>query len=386
MRIATIFLSLTVVAAAAWPAPNGPIKNGEAIILGGLFNLEGSQSELDIPTSRGARLAVDELNRSGGVLGKQILLVSADGKSRPRKLEKETEKILRQYPAVSALFGLSDTDMVLAAADGAAGSGRLLLTSGATSPKLPSEVPHFLYLACFGDNTQAAAAAEFAYEHLGARSASILYDSTDTYTNLLQGYFRTRFAELGGEIRSAEAYSPGKLNGPISRLQQADVVFLSAHVPDDAIQAAGLLRDAGFQVPILGGDGFDAEEEWRGQTSLRDVYFTTHVYLGSDTTDKQVADFRAAYEAAYSEPATGFAALGYDAVKLIAEAIRLAGSARPEEVLAAMGSIRGFDGVTGTISYEDGTRVPRKSVSIIEVDGGVYRLAEQWTPAQTPAP
>ena len=308
------------------------------------------------------------------------------GRAGPRKLEKETEKLLRQYPSVSALFGLSDTDFVLAAADGAAGSGRLLLTSGATSPKLPSQVPNYLYLACFGDNAQAAAAAEFAYQRLGARSASILYDSTDTYTNLLQGYFRTRFEQLGGEIRSAEAYSPGKLNVPISRLQQADVVFLSAHVPDDAIQAAGLLRAAGFLAPILGGDGFDAEEEWKGQTSLHDIYFTTHVYLGADTADQQVKDFRTAYEAAYSEPATGFAALGYDAVKLIAEAIRLAGNARPGDVLAAMDRIRNFDGVTGTISYGNGTHVPIKSVSIVEIEDGVYRLAAELTPVQTPTP
>ena len=135
------------------------------------------------------------------------------------------KRVLAGHPGVSAFLGLSDTDMVLGAAPVAAESGRLFLTSGATSPHLPAEIPRFLYLACFGDNVQAAAAAEFAFEQLGARSASVLYDSNDTYTKLLQGYFVARFVELGGDIRSSEAYSPGQLSGPISRLKQADVVF-----------------------------------------------------------------------------------------------------------------------------------------------------------------
>lgn len=75
----------------------GHIKKSDSIILGGLFNLKGPQAQLDYPTSLGARLAIDEINRACGVLGKQIQLIAADGKSRPEKLRKVTEKILRQY-------------------------------------------------------------------------------------------------------------------------------------------------------------------------------------------------------------------------------------------------------------------------------------------------
>jgi branched-chain amino acid transport system substrate-binding protein len=388
MRKTFIYLCLTALAAtlAAAPHREHTKKRGD-VIVGGLFNLEGSQGELDIPSSKGSQLAVDEVNAAGGVLGRKIQLIVEDGRSRPKVLARATRKILKQYPSVSAFVGLSDTDMVLGAAPVAAASGRLFLTSGATSPQLPSEVPQYLYLACFGDNVQAAAAAEFAFEKLGANTAAVLYDSTDSYTNLLQGYFRTRFVELGGTIVSAEAYEPADLSGPISRLQQADVVFLAAHTPNDAVEASGMLRDAGFLVPIVGGDGFDDEEEWAAETALSDVYFTTHVYLGSDASDPQVTSFRAAYAAAYpGETATAFSALGYDAMKLIAEAIRRAGSARPADVLAGLAGIQDFEGVTGTISYPDGTRIPLKSVSIVGIDGGAYRFAAEWTPTSVPAP
>ncbi len=388
MRTASIVVTFALLTASlAGAQPRGQVTRRGDIILGGLFNLTGAQAELDVPTYRSAQLAVDEINAGGGLLGRNVTLVAEDGKSRPEKLEKDTEKILRQYPTVAAFLGLSDTDMVLAAAPVAAAGGRLFLTSGATSPKLPAQVPQYLYLACFGDNVQAAAAAEFAFGQLGAHTASVLYDSTDTYTSLLQGYFRTRFTGLGGQILSAEPYSPGDLSGPISKLQSADVIFLSAHLPDDALQAVSLLRGAGFTVPIIGGDGYDDEQVWSGHTEVEDVYFTTHVYLGSDTTDQQVADFRAAYAAEYpGEPVTAFAALGYDAVKLIAEAIQQAGSDAPADVLSALGAITAFDGVTGEISYSSGTRIPVKSVSIIRIDGGSYGLANEWVPAVVPAP
>ena len=388
MRIVSIlFLFAALTATAASAQPKGQTEKRGDIVLGGLFNLDGVQSELDIPTYLGAMLAVDELNAGGGLLGRNVRLVAEDGKSRPKKLGKDTAKILRQYPSVAAFLGLSDTDMVLGAAPPAAAAGRLFLTSGATSPKLPAQVPDYLYLACFGDNVQAAAAAEFAFSQLGATTASVLYDSTDSYTNLLEGYFRTRFEGLGGTITSAVPYSPGNLSGPISSLQPASVIFLAAHVPADALQAVGLLRDAGFSAPIIGGDGFDDEQAWSGNVEVRDVYFTTHVYLGGDNPAQQVADFRAAYAAAYpGEPLTAFAALGYDAVNLIAQAIRVGGSDAPADVLAGLASVTDFDGVTGTISYSNGAQIPLKSVSIVGIDGGAFRLASEWIPAVVPNP
>ena len=199
--------ALSLACADSRAEPNS--TDADEIPIGGLFNMKGPQAELDIPTYRGALLAVREINEAGGVAGRSLRLIAEDGMSRPDKLAKAIEKVVRQTPDVAAFVGLSDTDMVRGAAPAAIAAQRVLLTSGATSPKLPGQFANYLYLACFGDNVQAAAAAEFAFERLGARSASILYDSTDTYTNLLQGYFRERFTSLGGQIASAEAYSPG---------------------------------------------------------------------------------------------------------------------------------------------------------------------------------
>ncbi|MCB0682796.1 MAG: ABC transporter substrate-binding protein, partial [Saprospiraceae bacterium] len=157
------------------------------------------------------QLAVQQANEAGGVRDQLLELLLKDGQTNPDTLKAKVKEVLEEAPEAVAFLGLSDTDQVLAAAGEAASHQRVFLTSGATSPLLPGQIPDYLFLACFGDNVQAAAAAEYAYDTLGATSVSILYDSTDTYPRLLQGYFIDRFEELGGQVKSQKAYSAGSL-------------------------------------------------------------------------------------------------------------------------------------------------------------------------------
>jgi branched-chain amino acid transport system substrate-binding protein len=276
--------------------------------------------------------------------------------------------------------------MVLAAAPVAAAAERVFVTSGATSPLLPAQVQEWLFLACFGDNAQAAAAAEWIVETHGARTASIAYGTTDAYTRLLQRYFATRFAQLGGRVVSTVGYDPATVDATtVAALAPADVIFLAAQ-PDDAIRVTSLLRQSGVATPILGGDAFDSNA-WSVHPELGDVYFTTHAYLGADSTDARVLAFRALYLGAHpdGEP-DAFTALGYDATGLLLDAIERAGSNDPHDVRAALAATRGFRGVTGTISYAPGERIPTKPVTILAVAGGRKRLVTQLVPQHVPAP
>jgi branched-chain amino acid transport system substrate-binding protein len=371
------------------PAGGAPAASSKPIVLGALYNLTGAQASLDLPSAQGAQLAVDEANQAGGVLGRPVQLVVEDGESNPSVIAHKTADIIAQHPDVAAFLGLSDTDMVLAAAPVAAEHGRLFLTSGATSPLLPAQLPGALFLACFGDNVQAAAAAEWAYADQSARTAAILFDASTSYTRLLQGYFAARFEELGGQILSRQSYTTGDIEAmrqAIDRLSHADVIFVSAG-PEDAPEASRLLRDAGFTEPILGGDGFDSGALWQQYADLEDIFFTTHAYLGADNPDPQVQAFRAAYSAAYpgSTP-DAFAALGYDAARLLMRAMADASSAGPDDVRQALAGIQGFEGVTGTISFTPGNPIPVKAVTILEVQHGAYRFVSQLVPESVPPP
>ena len=140
-------------------------------------------------------------------------------------------------------------------------------------------------------------------------------------------------------------------------------------------------------APIIGGDGFDSERVWREHPSVANVYYTTHAYLGPDSTDPRIVAFRQAYLAAHpGEAPDAFAALGYDTARLAMRAIADAGGTDPERVRIALSGITSFDGVTGTLQYPQGERIPRKAVSIIGVrNGGLWLAAQRW-PVDVPAP
>jgi len=354
--------------------------------IGALFDMDGAQSSLDVPSWLGARLAIDAANAAGGIDGRDVRLIVKGGQTDPEALRAEVRAILRDYPATGAFLGLSDSDQVLAAAAGAAAEQHVFVTPGATSPRLPGQIPEYLFLACFGDNVQAAAAAEWAFEDQGLRSVAVVYDSTQTYTRLLQAYFRTRFEELGGRILSVKGYRQGDLSGIADDVQGADQVFLAA-MPQQVQEGIQTIRQAGFAGPIVGGDSFDFEDLWAADDALQDVFFTTHVYLGSDNADPAVQAFREAYRRAYeSEAPSAFSALGFDAVNLLLEARWRAGSNDPDAIRAALATIQNFEGVSGTISFDASSRIPKKSVTILEVRGGEVVLSKVLIPKRVPAP
>jgi branched-chain amino acid transport system substrate-binding protein len=381
-----IFLAAVVVLLVG-PMMAGCAGVGERpVAIGALYNLTGAQQSLDVPSSEGARLAVDQADKGGGLLGRPVRLTLIDGQTKPALIADEAKWLFEREPEVAGLIGFSDTDMVLAAAPIAAKHHRVFLTSGASSPRLPAQVPEYLFLACFGDNVQAAAGAEWAYRSQKARRVAVIYNETTSYTQLLHGYFETRFKELGGKLLSVQPYRPQDFKVDFRTLRRADMIYLAAY-PDEVATVLPMLRKAGVTAPILGGDGLDVGAVWKTIPAIRNVYFTTHAYLGADNPDPAVQRFRKLYAAAHpnKEP-DAFTALGYDAARLLLAAIETAGSTEPRAVRTALAATTGFDGVTGKISFLGGSRIPSKSVTVMRVDGGRQKYVGSILPDKIPAP
>jgi branched-chain amino acid transport system substrate-binding protein len=242
-------------------------------------------------------------------------------------------------------------------------------------------------LACFGDNTQASAAAEWIFQVKGMRTINVIYDATETYTTLLQKYFVDRFAALGGQVLAVRQYDPADMRRIGEGLTPSDGVFLATGSVDDALSGIQVLRRAGLKVPIVGGDSFDSESFWEAHPEVKEVYYTTHAYLGADNPDPHVQHFSAAYHTAYGgNTPDAFAALSYDAVNLIAAAIRQSGSTSPEGVRRALAATADFKGITGSISFIGGRRIPDKSVTIMEIGSGARRFVTTFVPTVVSAP
>ena len=209
--LAAMLMACGNTAATTDPTPS-PVR------IGAIYNLTGDQSPLDAPSLDGARLAVDRINARGGLMGRRVELLERDGQTNEADVKRAAASLVAS--GCSAIIGLSDTDQVLAAAPIAARAGVPFVTSGATSPRLPKQVPNWLFLACFGDNAQAAASAQFATDQLGARTAAILYDEDMDYTRLLAKYFERSFRAQGGNVVATADYKrPAQA---VPRLEGAD--------------------------------------------------------------------------------------------------------------------------------------------------------------------
>ncbi|PHQ71664.1 MAG: hypothetical protein COB93_02730 [Sneathiella sp.] len=361
-------------------------KQDAIMNIGAIYNLTGEQQNLDIPSSQGAELAVAELNQNGGILGRQVSLVLVDGETNTTIIAQKAQQLIDETSDMPVIIGMSDTDVVLAAAKVAAKNQRLFITSGATSPLLPADVPGYLFLACYGDNVQAAAAADWAYSDLKARSVVVLYKEDMSYTALLRAYFEDAFRGHGGDIIVSRGYKTGTFAGAITDLPDADLVYLAAS-PDEVIADISALRATGYAGPIASGDGFDIGEAWSQLPAENKAYFTTHADVGLNNTDPKVMAFRKAYAAKFPghEP-DAFTALGYDTVMLIAAAAEKAGSLKVDAIRSALSDLQNFGGLTGSISYEDGSHIPIKSVALFKATNGTEVFVREILPTEIPGP
>ena len=364
---------------------------GDTIKVGGGFALTGAESSLDLPAANGAKLAVKEINAAGGVLDKQIELIIHDSKY-DMTVTAQTAKQFVEEDKVQAMIGYTDTDSVIASGPTIQAAGIPFITAGATSPKIPSQVGDVRFLACFGDNVQAAAGAEFALEKFGT-NAYLLVDKGVEYTTLLGGYFKARFVEAGGTIVLEDTYADDAtdFSSQIAKMKalspQPDFFYIAA-MPYNVGPLVKQMRDAGINGPVVGGDGYDTPDLVTvAGAAAENVFFTTHALIDATGGTAGIKKFMAAYNAEYGhDPENAFAALGYDTVYLLVDAIKRAGSMDAAALKTAIGATSGFPGITGAITFADGAHVPQKGVTIIEVKDGKFTLAAEVVPDKVPAP
>jgi branched-chain amino acid transport system substrate-binding protein len=349
-----------------------------------MYNVTGGMSSIDAPGLNGMQLAAKEINAAGGVLGRPIEIIPIDGKTDQTAVTNAVSEMIEVHEVI-AIGGLNDSTFALAAGPIAQEAGIPFLTAGATLPTLPEQIGDYFFMVPFGDDTQAFAIADYAMDELEAQTAYMLVDQAYDFTTALASFFKQRWEERGGEIVLEDTYQSGDtdFSAQIARLQALDpppdVLFVSA-IPNEAGITTLQIREAGLTQPILSGDGFDTPLIAEVAGDMADgVYYSTHASL--DNPEAKVADFVQAYTGEYGNPPeNAFAALGYDMMNLLADAIERAGSTDPAAIRDALAATEGFEAVTGVITYAEGQRKPSKSVTIIQVQDGVYSFATEVQP------
>ncbi len=223
-------------------------KHGRTARIAVLLDLEGAQASIGRPAMNGFVLGLQEASEDGPTLFAALV----DTKSDPQTTRSDAKAIVS---SVSIAAGFTDNDSVLIAGPYFQRERVPFLSIGATDPSLPEEVGESIFLVPFGDNTQAAAGAEFARREFGG-SVAILWDSTSQYTRTLPRYFRTRFEELGGNVLIDSPYAGGcdisQLGAQVEGLPSAPQFIYLAGLPDCIGEVVASLRAAGVSQPILG--------------------------------------------------------------------------------------------------------------------------------------
>jgi branched-chain amino acid transport system substrate-binding protein len=206
---------------------------------------------------------------------------------------------------------------------------------------------------------------------MNAKNIAIWTDNSMDFTKALSKFYKQRVEELGATVVLEDFFMMGDkdFSAQIARLKNTepkpDVVFV-ASIPNEAGLTVKQIREAGLTLPIMSGDGFDTElvTTVPGPELANDVYFSTHTYR--EDTRPEVLDFIKAYEAEYGRPPeNAFAALGFDAVGMIVDAMERAGSAEGKALRDALAATKGYKAVTGEITYARPTGVPIKGYPLL---------------------
>ena len=338
-------------------------RNSDAVPIGAIFPLSGPVAFYGNESRDGALLALEEINADGGLLGRQLVMISEDDEGNAEITVNAFTKLTTR-DRVSHIVGSSTSGPTIAISTLAQRNRVVLISPSATNITV-TDAGDFVFRACFIDPFQGVVGADFAYDTLGSRRAAVLYDAGADYNTGLAEAFRDQFRTLGGQIVAFEAYQTGDVdfNAQVTRIRAAnpDVVYLSNYLNDVRLQAIQL-RDLGVNVPLVGGDGWEGLVDIAGNEMLNGFWTSG---FASDTTDPRGVAFVRAFQTRFGRPASQFAALGYDAMMLLADGIRAAGTFDAPAVKDAMARIDGSY-VTGRIRF-DSRRNPIKGASMLEI-------------------
>lgn len=378
--VAVLAAGLFLLGACGSPKASDGGGGGDAdtIKIGGNFELSGAVAAYGEAENEGVKLAVEEINKDGGIDGKKIEYVSKDNKSDNNE-------------AASVAANLTTKDEVVAIIGPATSGATKATLPNLTKAKVPAITPsgtddaitvqkgkvqEYIFRSCFQDSSQGVILAKYAEDNLKADKAVILGDNSSDYAIGLQKAFKDTYK---GEIVAEENFTAGDKDFQAMLTKIKDKDFNVIYVPGYYTEAGLIIKQAremGIEQPIIGADGFGDEKlvETAGASNVKNVYYTGHFSTKAPATDK-VEPFVEAFEKKYNKQPSSFNALAYDSVYMIKQAIEEEGEATPEAIKKGLASLKDFEGVTGKISM-DKEHNPVKPLVVLGLTDGKESSAE----------
>lgn len=332
------------------------------ILIGYYGDLSGRTSSFGQSTKNGVEMAADEINKAGGINGRQVKIITEDDQGEPNKAATVVTKLINQ-DGVKALLGEVASSNSLAAAPKAQEAKVPMISPSSTNPAV-TQVGDYIFRVCFIDPFQGEVMAKFSANNLKAKRAAILYDFNSDYSRGLYQFFKRSFTQLGGEIVSEQSYTQGDrdFSGQLTAIRSVnpEVIYVPGYYGEVGV-IANQTKQLGIKAPLLGGDGWDAPQLWElGGASLNGNYISNHYSV--DDPSPAIQKFVKDYQTRYNILPDALAALGYDSMKVLADAIKRAGGTESAKLRDAIAQTQNFAGVTGAISLNQDRNAVKPAV------------------------
>jgi len=357
----------------------GSAAEAGEIVVGHYASMTGSTAHFGQDTDRGVRLAIEEANAQGGVLGKKLKLVTLDTRGDSAEAANAVNRLI-DVEKVSAVLGEVASSLSLAGGRVAQRRKIPMISPTSTNPKV-TEVGDYIFRVCFIDPFQGKVMATFARNNLKFDKVAILKDVKNDYSIGLADAFQKAFSAAGGTIVVEQSYSQGDTDFSAQVTAIRGTAAQAVFVPGYYSEVGTIARTAdrlGLKVPLLGGDGWDSPDLFKiGGDAINGSYFSDH--FAPDVASAKSQAFVANFSKKYGQAPTGLGALGYEAALVLIDAIKRAGKNDPSAIRDAIAATKDFEGVTGKITI-DAQRNPQKSAVVLKVEAGKAKFETSIAP------
>ena len=375
-------LSTALLAGCGGEKKDSAAANADKYVIGASFELTGNVANYGKSTLSGLKLAVDQVNKAGGVNGKQLVVVESDNKSAPAESGNSVTKLITQDKVV-AVVGPATSGCVFAATPVVTSNKVPLIAPCATAPAITvdnGQVKEFIFRACFIDPFQGRVMAEFADKTLGVKNVAILHDASSDYSKGLAEVFEKTLNEKGGKVVAKEAFLSKDIDfkAALTKIKAAnpEAIYIPGYY-EEVAKIIKQTREIGLNVPLIGCDGWDSPKlvEIAGPEALNNTYFSSAFSVQDQT--ESVQKFIADYKAMYQKDPDIFCMQGYNAGLVLADALKRAGDgADGTKLAAAIAATKDLPVASGKLTY-DKDHNPIISAIIIEMKDGVQSFKEK---------
>lgn len=326
-----------------------------SVSVGVVLPLSGPTSNYGTEALRGINLAAEQINAAGGVRDNKLNLIVRDNAGNPVTTAEVVFDLIREKQVLAIVGPITSTDAAAAGAVAQQAKTPLILPV-ATSPYV-TEIGEYVCRICFTDPLQSKALALFSRKHLRADRVAVIYERGSSYSEKLAEFYTSQFKDMGGAVVFSEGFARGTsgLSDLVRRAVKAspDLLFAPVYYPE-AAAIINELASAKSSLAVLGGDGWESPELFRlTGSNIRSgpVYISSHFSL--ELQQEKGSQFVGPFRQVYGEAPNAVSALGYDAVMVLADALRRATTITRDGVQQALVSTNKYHGVTGVISINE---------------------------------